>query len=213
MAKRLIPTLNRILVEKIVPPSKTTAGILLPEKSNKVKWKEEKFLFSPFAGKDLVCFDVGLDLYCGFLTFFVQLNSGKVVAVGPGQRDRNGNVIPVAVKEGDTVLLPEYGGTQVKLGEKELVSGALNLYIFWVLYMTFHNWIWNYELRGFYFGLCAGTICIGMRISWGLFTINSWLKSSVTGMVVFLLFWLFLVKNFQVYLIKWDYCQLCYFDC
>lgn len=69
----------------------------------------------------------------------MQLNSGKVVAVGPGQRDRNGNVIPVAVKEGDTVLLPEYGGTQVKLGEKELVSGALNLYIFWVLYMTFHN--------------------------------------------------------------------------
>ncbi|KAL6536674.1 MFS transporter multidrug-resistance type transporter [Orobanche minor] len=35
MAKRLIPTLNRVLVEKIVPPSKTTAGILLPEKSSK----------------------------------------------------------------------------------------------------------------------------------------------------------------------------------
>lgn len=48
-----------------------------------------------------------------------QLNSGKVVAVGPGARDRNGNLIPVSVKEGDTVLLPEYGGTSVKLGEKE----------------------------------------------------------------------------------------------
>lgn len=45
----------------------------------------------------------------------MQLNSGKVVAVGPGARDRNGNLIPVAFKEGDTVLLPEYGGTQVKL--------------------------------------------------------------------------------------------------
>ncbi|KAL0430260.1 UNVERIFIED_CONTAM: chaperonin [Sesamum radiatum] len=49
-----------------------------------------------------------------------KLNSGKVVAVGPGLRgEEEGNHIPVAVKEGDTVLLPEYGGTQVKLGEKE----------------------------------------------------------------------------------------------
>ena len=51
----------------------------------------------------------------------VKLNSGKVVAVGPGSRDKTGNTIPVAVKEGDTVLLPEYGGTQVKLGDKEYV--------------------------------------------------------------------------------------------
>lgn len=51
----------------------------------------------------------------------VKLNSGKVVAVGPGALDKSGNKIPVAVKEGDTVLLPEYGGTQVKLGEKEYV--------------------------------------------------------------------------------------------
>lgn len=47
------------------------------------------------------------------------MNSGKVVAVGPGTRDRDGNVIPTCVKEGDTVLLPEYGGTEVKLGEKQ----------------------------------------------------------------------------------------------
>ncbi|KAL2515440.1 cyclin-B2-4-like [Forsythia ovata] len=33
--------------------------------------------------------------------------------------DREGKLIPVSVKEGDTVLLPEYGGTEVKLGEKE----------------------------------------------------------------------------------------------
>ncbi|KAJ6802787.1 10 kDa chaperonin, mitochondrial-like [Iris pallida] len=82
MAKRLIPSLNRVLIEKIVPPSKTTAGILLPEKTTK-------------------------------------LNSGKVVAVGPGARTRDGNLIPVSVKEGDVVLLPEYGGTEVKLGDKE----------------------------------------------------------------------------------------------
>ncbi|KAJ0978968.1 hypothetical protein J5N97_014442 [Dioscorea zingiberensis] len=82
MAKRLVPALNRILVEKIVPSSKTTSGIILPEKLNK-------------------------------------LNSGKVVAVGPGARDRDGKLIPVSLKEGDVVLLPEYGGTEVKLGDKE----------------------------------------------------------------------------------------------
>lgn len=49
----------------------------------------------------------------------IQLKSGKVVAVGPGTRDKDGNIIPVTLKEGDTVLLPEYGGTEVKLGDKE----------------------------------------------------------------------------------------------
>lgn len=53
------------------------------------------------------------------------MNSGRVIAVGPGARDRAGNLIPVSVKEGDNVLLPEFGGTQVKLGEKEYV---LNLF-------------------------------------------------------------------------------------
>jgi chaperonin GroES len=49
---------------------------------------------------------------------FAQLNSAKVIAVGLGNRDKNGNVIPVSFKEGDEVLLPEYGGTEVKLGDK-----------------------------------------------------------------------------------------------
>lgn len=51
--------------------------------------------------------------------FLLQLNSGKVVAVGPGARNGDGKLIAVSVKEGDTVLLPEYGGTEVKLGDKE----------------------------------------------------------------------------------------------
>ncbi|MFS7944614.1 putative GroES-like superfamily, groES chaperonin family, groES chaperonin superfamily [Helianthus anomalus] len=51
----------------------------------------------------------------------LQLNSGKVIAVGPGTHDNSGNTIPVGVKEGDIVLLPEYGDTEVKLGEKEYI--------------------------------------------------------------------------------------------
>lgn len=43
------------------------------------------------------------------------------MAVGSGIRGKEGNLIPVGVKEGDTVLLPDFGGTQVKLGDKEYV--------------------------------------------------------------------------------------------
>lgn len=49
----------------------------------------------------------------------LQLNSGRVVAVGPGHRDREGKLVPVSVKKGDTVLLPVFGGTEVKLDYKE----------------------------------------------------------------------------------------------
>ena len=44
-------------------------------------------------------------------------NEGKVIAVGPGKKNSDGQLEPVSVTEGDTVLLPEYGGTEVKLGD------------------------------------------------------------------------------------------------
>ncbi|XP_029051038.1 10 kDa heat shock protein, mitochondrial isoform X2 [Osmia lignaria lignaria] len=46
---------------------------------------------------------------------------GTVVAIGPGQRNEKGEHIPLTIKVGDVVLLPEYGGTKVELEEnKEL---------------------------------------------------------------------------------------------
>ncbi|XP_030746435.1 10 kDa heat shock protein, mitochondrial [Sitophilus oryzae] len=42
---------------------------------------------------------------------------GTVVAVGPGQRKEDGTHIPIAVKVGEQVLLPEYGGTKVEVEE------------------------------------------------------------------------------------------------
>ena len=44
---------------------------------------------------------------------------GKVVAVGTGKIDENGKKIPFNVKKGDIVLMPKYGGTEVKLDGKE----------------------------------------------------------------------------------------------
>lgn len=37
MAKRLIPLLDRVLVQKLTPPEKTVGGILLPETVAKVR--------------------------------------------------------------------------------------------------------------------------------------------------------------------------------
>jgi chaperonin GroES len=44
---------------------------------------------------------------------------GKVIAVGK-KTDKDGNEIAFDVKVGDTVLLPKYGGTEVKLGDQKL---------------------------------------------------------------------------------------------
>jgi len=42
-----------------------------------------------------------------------------VVAIGPGKRDEDGKLIPMDVKEGDFVLTSKYGGTEVKIDDKE----------------------------------------------------------------------------------------------
>jgi chaperonin GroES len=81
-ARRLKPLLDRVLVEKIVAPTRTAAGILLPVTTTK-------------------------------------LNSGVVIATGTGAWTQDGGLTPVSVKEGDKVLLPEFGGTQIVLGDKE----------------------------------------------------------------------------------------------
>lgn len=44
---------------------------------------------------------------------------GRVVAVGEGKRDDDGKLIPMSVKKGDLVLLPKYGGTEVKIDDQE----------------------------------------------------------------------------------------------
>ena len=44
---------------------------------------------------------------------------GTVVAVGTGKLDDDGKKIPFNVKKGDKVLMPKYGGTEVKIDDKE----------------------------------------------------------------------------------------------
>ncbi|MBC8206356.1 MAG: co-chaperone GroES [Kiritimatiellales bacterium] len=44
---------------------------------------------------------------------------GVVVALGTGKLDDDGKKVPFNVKKGDVVLMPKYGGTEVKMGGKE----------------------------------------------------------------------------------------------
>ena len=44
---------------------------------------------------------------------------GKVIAVGTGKIDEDGKKVPFNVKKGDVVLMPKYGGTEVKMDGKE----------------------------------------------------------------------------------------------
>ena len=47
-------------------------------------------------------------------------NSAEVVSVGPGLRDVSGSLHSPTLKTGDSVLLPEYGGTKVEIDGEEL---------------------------------------------------------------------------------------------
>lgn len=46
---------------------------------------------------------------------------GKILSVGPGDRDEDGDYIKMDVKEGDTVLFAKYAGTEIKIDGKKLL--------------------------------------------------------------------------------------------
>ncbi len=46
---------------------------------------------------------------------------GKVIAVGPGQRQDDGSRAPMDIDEGDLVIYAKYGGTEFKIDDQELL--------------------------------------------------------------------------------------------
>jgi chaperonin GroES len=76
--KRILPTLNRIVIKKLEPQTKTASGIILQKGGESNTY-------------------------------------GTVIEVGPGLLNESGNHIKLSVAVGDTVLLPDYGGSKVKL--------------------------------------------------------------------------------------------------
>ncbi len=48
---------------------------------------------------------------------------GKVLAVGPGKRNDKGELIPMSVKVGDTVLFKKYGPDEIEMDGKKYLVG------------------------------------------------------------------------------------------
>lgn len=46
---------------------------------------------------------------------------GKVLSIGPGDRNEKGERIPLDVSEGDTVLFAKYAGTEIKMDGRKLL--------------------------------------------------------------------------------------------
>jgi len=46
---------------------------------------------------------------------------GEIIAVGKGKTNNNGEITPLDVKVGDTVLFGKYSGTEVKIGGEEVL--------------------------------------------------------------------------------------------
>ena len=46
---------------------------------------------------------------------------GKVLAVGPGPRDEDGEYIKMDVAVGDEVIFSKYGGTEIKIGADDVL--------------------------------------------------------------------------------------------
>ncbi|KAJ5329644.1 hypothetical protein N7452_010034 [Penicillium brevicompactum] len=48
-----------------------------------------------------------------------EQNEAQVLAVGPGLFDKEGKRLPMGVAAGDKVLIPQFGGNAIKVGEEE----------------------------------------------------------------------------------------------
>ncbi len=44
---------------------------------------------------------------------------GRVLAVGPGPRDEDGEYIKMDLEDGDEIIFSKYGGTEIKIGTDE----------------------------------------------------------------------------------------------
>ena len=56
-------------------------------------------------------------------------SQGEVVAVGPGKKSENGDVSPIGVAVGDTVIFGQYGGNEIKIdGDEYLILSESDIF-------------------------------------------------------------------------------------
>ena len=84
-----------------------------------------KFKLKPLGGRVIVEPIEQEDITAGGIilpeTAKEKPQEGKILAAGPGDRDEDGERIPMEVQVGDKVLYAKYSGTEVKLDGKKLL--------------------------------------------------------------------------------------------
>ena len=56
-------------------------------------------------------------------------SQGEVIAVGPGKKSENGDVSPVGVAVGDTVIFGQFGGNEIKIdGDEYLILSESDIF-------------------------------------------------------------------------------------
>ena len=56
-------------------------------------------------------------------------SQGEVIAVGPGKKSENGDISPVGVAVGDTVIFGQYGGNEIKIdGDEYLILSESDIF-------------------------------------------------------------------------------------
>tara|TARA_B100000989_G_scaffold194524_1_gene146771 strand:- start:2275 stop:2562 length:288 start_codon:yes stop_codon:yes gene_type:complete len=56
-------------------------------------------------------------------------SQGEVIAVGPGKKSENGDVSPIGVAVGDTVIFGQYGGNEIKIdGDEYLILSESDIF-------------------------------------------------------------------------------------
>lgn len=118
--KRLIPLFDRVLIQRAEAITKTKGGIVLPEKAQAKILRGTVVAIGPGSRND-VCTRLYSKFSKVFRTF-IFLQSTRFVVFADNLFlffYQKGEHVPLSIKIGDMVLLPEYGGTKVELEDNK----------------------------------------------------------------------------------------------
>lgn len=114
VAKRLIPLLDRILIQRAEALTKSKGGIVIPEKAQSKVLEGTVIAVGPGA-RNVVSKLTLSTLPKPSLSALHQTHPESIKLTQFSSPFQNGEHIPLSVQVGDKVLLPEYGGTKVEL--------------------------------------------------------------------------------------------------
>lgn len=115
-AKKIVAKAKKVLAPATSPKTKTTA---VPKKAYAAVLK-------PLENRLLVTVEGASERTAGGLYIPASASvdrptRGQVVAKGPGKRNKKGELRPLDVGVGDSILFPEFAGTKITLEGRELL--------------------------------------------------------------------------------------------